>query len=270
MSNEPLNIQLPLKDYLVSVPLLGTTLAIVWEVGTFVPIGGEAFGLFSVSEHISFALKALPLGIFASAALLFLHLLTQKRNIVNLHFIKPVRAFDRKVFEILGLAKGHSRTGRNRKIFLRCMFGLSVVFSIWYFWLGYRMGWVSIMTAAAELVVAVTLAAVYGPSIKRQKIPAGLLTVLCVLLVTFSFGIDQTRANLKHSKENLSLVQFSVEEKRLLLLKAGEKHVLFYEPDAQVYRLESWDDIKRIQWARPSLRELFFFEMLEIIPSRRR
>jgi hypothetical protein len=57
-SPKPSSIQV--KDYIVVVPTLGTALAISWEVGSFLPIGGIAFGAFSLTEHLVFALQALP------------------------------------------------------------------------------------------------------------------------------------------------------------------------------------------------------------------
>jgi hypothetical protein len=59
-SPKPSSIQV--KDYIVVVPTLGTALAISWEVGSFLPIGGIAFGAFSLTEHLVFALQALPIG----------------------------------------------------------------------------------------------------------------------------------------------------------------------------------------------------------------
>src|SRR4051794_17340419 len=52
-----------LKDALVVIPLLASSLAITWEVGYFSRLGGGSFALFSLTEHIAFAVQALPLAI---------------------------------------------------------------------------------------------------------------------------------------------------------------------------------------------------------------
>jgi hypothetical protein len=50
-----------LKDALVLVPALSSALAVSWEVGSFLPIGGSAFSLFTLTEHLAFAATALPI-----------------------------------------------------------------------------------------------------------------------------------------------------------------------------------------------------------------
>jgi hypothetical protein len=65
--------QWSLKDGLVLVPFLASALALTWEVGYFLKIGDGSFGLFTLSEHITFAIQALPfaLGITTLAVILF-------------------------------------------------------------------------------------------------------------------------------------------------------------------------------------------------------
>jgi hypothetical protein len=49
--------------YLAYVPLLGAALALTFDVGVFYAIGIDFFTLFSLSEHIVFALQALPVAL---------------------------------------------------------------------------------------------------------------------------------------------------------------------------------------------------------------
>src|SRR5580704_15870462 len=61
-----------IKDGLVALPFVGSAIAMSWEVGSFIPIsgiGGGTFGLFSLSEHLSFAMEALPIGLVIAARL---------------------------------------------------------------------------------------------------------------------------------------------------------------------------------------------------------
>ena len=50
-----------IKDFAVLLPLLGTSLAIAWEVGRFSPTGG--FGLFGLLDHLVAATAALPIAL---------------------------------------------------------------------------------------------------------------------------------------------------------------------------------------------------------------
>jgi hypothetical protein len=43
------------KDFIIYIPLVQSALAVSWEIGSFVPIGGSAFGTFSLTEHIASA-----------------------------------------------------------------------------------------------------------------------------------------------------------------------------------------------------------------------
>jgi hypothetical protein len=54
----------PLKDALVALPLVASTLAICWEIGRFSVFGG--FLLFTLSEHLLSAMRALPYALVAA------------------------------------------------------------------------------------------------------------------------------------------------------------------------------------------------------------
>jgi hypothetical protein len=57
-----------LKDALIAIPFLASALALTSEVGYFIPIKGGAFGLFSIAEHLTFALQALPIALLVTSA----------------------------------------------------------------------------------------------------------------------------------------------------------------------------------------------------------
>jgi len=59
-------VEVDLKDALLIVPLASSCLAITWEVGYFWSLKGGSFGLFTLAEHITFAVQALPLAICLS------------------------------------------------------------------------------------------------------------------------------------------------------------------------------------------------------------
>ncbi|MET4799195.1 hypothetical protein ABIA96_001762 [Bradyrhizobium sp. LB11.1] len=55
-----LSFKLETKDYLLLVPALASGLAIVYELGSFYPLGTVAFSLFSITDHLLWALQNLP------------------------------------------------------------------------------------------------------------------------------------------------------------------------------------------------------------------
>jgi hypothetical protein len=61
-----------IEKYITHIPLIAVAVALTFDVGTFYAIGIDFFTLFSLSEHIVFALEALPVAI---AVLFFIALL---------------------------------------------------------------------------------------------------------------------------------------------------------------------------------------------------
>jgi hypothetical protein len=65
------------KDsYIAYIPLLGAAVALTYDVGFFYAIGISFFTLFSLSEHIVFAIQAFPV---ALAVLMLLSLVACTR-----------------------------------------------------------------------------------------------------------------------------------------------------------------------------------------------
>jgi hypothetical protein len=58
------------KEWLVLLPLLGSTLALTFDVGYFTALQINFFSFFSISEHIVFALEVLPAAIAASISII--------------------------------------------------------------------------------------------------------------------------------------------------------------------------------------------------------
>jgi hypothetical protein len=68
MTEEEAVAKWSLKDALIVIPFLASALALTWEVGYFTRIKGGAFGLFSIAEHLTFALQALPIALAVTTA----------------------------------------------------------------------------------------------------------------------------------------------------------------------------------------------------------
>jgi hypothetical protein len=62
--------KIELKDWLIIVPAAGSAIAVIYEIGSFLPLGGAAFGLFSLSDHLLWALQALPVAMGLVAGIL--------------------------------------------------------------------------------------------------------------------------------------------------------------------------------------------------------
>jgi hypothetical protein len=58
------------KEFLVLIPLLGSALAIIYDVGFFVGLNIGYFTFFSLNEHIVFALEVLPFALLLAMTVL--------------------------------------------------------------------------------------------------------------------------------------------------------------------------------------------------------
>jgi hypothetical protein len=55
------------KDLLITLPILGTALAVTYDVGYFYALDINMFTVFTAAEHITFAMEVLPLALLASS-----------------------------------------------------------------------------------------------------------------------------------------------------------------------------------------------------------
>jgi hypothetical protein len=71
--------ELGIKEVLLIIPACIRGLALAWDSGTFYPLGGTAYSLFTLTEHLGFALYQIPqaiLMIFLVAMTFGLHVYT--------------------------------------------------------------------------------------------------------------------------------------------------------------------------------------------------
>jgi len=57
------------RELLIALPLFGTTLAITYDVGFFYGLDMAYFTMFSLAEHIVFALQATPVAFIAALSI---------------------------------------------------------------------------------------------------------------------------------------------------------------------------------------------------------
>jgi hypothetical protein len=222
MAEEAKAISWSPKDALIVGPFLASGLALTWEVGFFVRIKGGAFGLFSIGEHVTFALQALP------AAL-----------------------------SLVGLL-GLSIMVSNWEDFLRAFFGAVGVPSsrAFFYEMLPRIFWpVAFLTAAIGVVVLTKLRVAEASAGHLAFRLGGLLitllvvriinltrsgVILCLGIVfafTLAFGIGiETAQNEIVSDRPLNVIKVVEQqptlasEMRVRVLRTGERGVLYFDP----------------------------------------
>lgn len=209
------------KEFIFLIPLLGSALAITYDVGYFAGVGGSFFTLFSLNEHIVFALQALPIALFAATALvLFLHYL-DRRFIRLVHKRSPVIFWSVLVLSALTLL------------------AVSTVLLPW--------------SAFALMMLSVSCASL-PVSPWMAPVPRAIFASFAAAMFTFSFGYAvavrsvQTPDRLVPNMRALATIETksgggAIQGK---ILRSGERGLLIFEPDKKRATMLRWDEIKQI------------------------
>jgi hypothetical protein len=228
-ADDELQQRLSPKDFVIYVPLFGSALAISWEIGSFVPIGGSAFGTFSLTEHIAFALQALPLAfVFATMPMALYSLGSFERLQKSLSF-RSLRTYLASATFVLGLIAAA--------------------------WLGLFLAWRFVLPAGTPQPYYF-LAITAGGAVMLYMLPA-LATRMTTrlmwlgLFLTFAAygaGVDQTRARL-HNGE-VSEVETNSGKLSLIVLRANSSATFGLDPATQRFVFIKGDRVKERSWSR--------------------
>ena len=226
--------KLAIKDALIAIPFLASALALTWEIGYFARIRGGAFGLFSIAEHLTFALQALPVAL-AMSTMGVMGLLSERisKSVV----VRTPRAL--KLQRVLN---------RYRPLiaFVSALVGLLI--GAWYF----PAGWdVAILVLVSLVPYGFVIFAPTQVLMNPLIICGG---VLLVFIVALGIGAQSARAQIPSS---LPLNKIKIGEKgkdteteiSVRILRTGERGVLYFDPVANTFGLLPWDSIKRVNWS---------------------
>jgi hypothetical protein len=219
MENSDSDSDFSAREALLVIPLTATALALSWEVGSFIPVGGAAFSYFSIAEHIAFAAPALPFALLIATAVVAGHLLgsatADKILATRVRFmIRPV------LFVLCGAAVA---LGVYRKS--AALVTLGVIF---------------LLVGCAILLARSHL--------KRIGISTGLVSF--ALLFSVSLGVDYTRDRLNSASPELSSIQMTDGVVSAVVIRSGERGLLYYDPSSKKIVFKKWELVKAIDWPR--------------------
>jgi hypothetical protein len=229
-----------IKDALIAVPFLSSALALTWEVGYFFKIRGGAFGLFSVTEHLTFALQALPIALALTTAGMVGLI---RDDVLNSAMLRS--AAGPRVNALLERHKG-----------LRA---LTLVLSA----VGAMLA-VSYYFSVFDIILIVVFMAILVPYLLTLYVPLGELkpTVMYgiamgVFVVALLMGFESARLEIG-SPRSLSSIKIGEKGKdaeaeiKVRILRSGERGILYYNPSTQAFGLVPWDVVKRVDWPMSS------------------
>lgn len=238
-TNEPWQ----LKEALVIIPFMASALALTWEVGFFQVIGGGSFGLFTVTEHITFALQVLPIALFLSTAVISV--------VVQFHLM------DRHILPRLVSISGHSR----RRIRTRILVGALVLnvglVVLAYLFLPSATVLIFVLIACTQIVLLLI-----APELLRTDLMNAFFGLMIGFGGAFGLGVDLARGELSSDRP---LNKISIGEKgkaaeteiAVRILRTGERGILYFDRSVSQFGFVSWDSVKSIDWVRSPMRTGF-------------
>jgi hypothetical protein len=230
-----------LKTLTVIGPLFASALAVLYDVGFFAGINIDFFTFFTLSEHLLFALQAIPLAAFTaySAGGFFLGSWIGAKNTDTL-LAKLQAEPDLEKRQALAapyLARV-SRFDRWRSKIVICAFAMA----------GISLGVGSYVSAFATAVTAILIMLKKDwtdlQKLDRKAVAFG--ASLFILVLAFLTGYERAGHILKTkiASENI-LIDDKITPARII--RSGERGVLFLSIDTKKLRFIRWDAIKQIE-----------------------
>jgi hypothetical protein len=207
------------KEALVLVPLLGSAIAITYDVGYFTGIDISFFSIFSISEHINFALQALPSAVLMAIGIAALAYTQPKFYRAK----KPSYVSARPFLLFLVFAEVASLALFIVAVWTKLFITISAA-SVLAFLTANFLSWTKAMRAGmAQLVF-------WG--------------VLSVLVGTYVFGLAKANAYL-HEDRSVTIQTASAAVKAKII-RSGDRGVLFYDQVKRQITFVLWSQIYQI------------------------
>jgi hypothetical protein len=205
------------KDLVVAIPIIGTAIAISYDVGYFYGIDIRLFTLFSIAEHIVFALEAAPLA-FGTAVVL----VAVVSSGADIKMAKAVEA-----------------VGRRKNLFIDAseiaVVVIAVGLAIYFKKLGFAAGMATGIFVAASTMIQFTKRTTY------------LVTGALVILTAYAMGHDSARSYLLSGEARYSIqIGNDLAAQPVQIIRSGDKGILYYDPKSNQLSFVRWEAVKKL------------------------
>jgi general stress protein CsbA len=210
------------KDLIVAMPLLVTAIAATFDVGYFSGIDINYFTLFSLSEHLVFALEALPMALIICAVFVIGILEWDVLTVRHKKEIDPKKR-----------ARQLKRQRYLRIIFV-VLLGATSLFAY------YSQFWEGVVIGLSMLILFIGM--MLWPEILRSRRGILAYVSLAILIFSFVYGLNSAQRYLEGKKilHQLILVDGNLDGR---IIRSGDLGVLFYDPAGEQISLIRWNRI---------------------------
>jgi hypothetical protein len=231
-----------LKDGLIIIPFFASGLALTWEVGFFLRIKGGAFGLFSIAEHVTFSLQALPAALSLATLII-------------------MASYYKNILDVYGAATGVSSSHGfifekfKRFFWVICLLVVLIILLLAKLELFHlRIADVNVGHVLVRIIgLVIAIAMFWLINVSRSGVMI-CLGILFAFTLAYGVGVD-TAQNEVQSNRPLNVVRITGKgtnessEIRVRVLRTGERGVLFFDPADRSFGLLPWDAIRRMDWS---------------------
>jgi hypothetical protein len=205
------------KELFVVIPLVGSAIAISYDVGYFYAVDINFFTIFSIAEHIVFALEATPLALLLA--------------------VSVVMFFKTGINERLEQAGArHAATGAWWPTIALAMLVLVLIVLLYVGWIG-----TSVLAGIVGGGVSIWLKST--PQEKWMMFSAAGCTVI---VISFAAGFDMGMRYLRFGPPRHSIQTDASESLSVKIIRTGERGVLYFEPKSKEVGFIKWASIKKI------------------------
>ncbi|WP_271555240.1 MULTISPECIES: hypothetical protein [unclassified Bradyrhizobium] len=218
----PAKPQLEFKEVAVLIPLIGTAIAISYDVGYFYGLDIKLFTLFSITEHVVFALEATPVA-FVLAIFLIAYLGPGLDVLlgVKVHTAGKNMHKTKRRYVDAAIPAG-----------LVLLVGVALYFSFF--------GLIAGLIAGA----AVTLFRLFPIPRRLVYLISGIL----IIVTAFATGHDFAHSYVSRGASDHS-IQLENEKLAVKLIRAGDRGVLYFEPKTKQLDFVRWDAVRKLSSA---------------------
>jgi hypothetical protein len=226
------------KDVFLMVPLLASATGVTFDVGYFYGIGISYFTLFSLSEHLVFALEALPLALIFAIVVV--------AGVMIYDGVRIQMWVDDLNAKLIGPPQ-NSHTEVKGPLVLRNIGWKNIMYwilgaAVCGLWI-YQREWTVVALTSSFLIIYVVSDLWFQVLLSRRVIMAyGCIVVLCTSFVAgYEWGSRSLAMKMKQDTIELS---GSFMQGRIL--RSGDRGILVYLSESSEIKLVQWSEVKQI------------------------
>jgi hypothetical protein len=233
-----------LKDMAILLPLLGIVLAVTYDVGFFYGVGIEYFTLFSLQEHILFALQITPIALAVALTLPSgIAAYRAGRNAAE-RDTPPIPTGKVEPAELLAIREKVQAYFRRSQ---RSLFWFSLLFLA-----------LGILATATHQyfggAIAITsgVGGLLGYQLKGSSVPTiyfALWYLVLYIIASFALGMQMAWGALHSEKPRQVITTASAGPLSATLIRSGDRGMMVFDPVTRGVRFVLWNDVKGFQSA---------------------